>query len=157
MSQKKYRQPLDLNPHASTRLLILLLVVHLLALSSLVLPLTLPGYWRVIILFAIAISAWSCFYKKNFNKIKKACWRINGDIDLERANGKRMRATLLADSIVTEWIVILHLASCTGRKYTWLILPDMIDRETYRRLCVRLRQWHVQGDKPLRYPAQQDN
>ncbi len=142
MSQKKYRQPLDLNPRPSQRLLIILLVVHLLALSSLTLPLMLAWYWRVIILFAIAFSAWSCLYKKHFKRIKKACWRMNGDLDLELVNKKRLRATLLAGSIVTEWIVILHLASRTGHKYTWLILPDMIDCETYRRLCVRLRQWH---------------
>jgi len=146
MSQKKYRQPLDLRPHSSPRLLFILLLVHLLALSSLSLPITLAWYWRIIILFAIAISAWSCLHKKHFIRIKKACWRMNGDIDLERVNGQRLRATLLADSIVSEWIVILHLASCTGRKYVWLLLPDMLERETYRRLCVRLRQWHAQSD-----------
>ncbi len=146
MSQKKYRQPLDLNPHSSPRLLIILLAVHLLALFSLSLPLTLTWFWRMVILFAIAVSAWLCLYKKHFIKIKKACWRMTGEFELQRINGKRLRATLLAGSIVSEWVVILHLADCTGQKYTWLILPDMIDHETYRRLSVRLRQWHAQSD-----------
>ncbi len=142
MSQKKYRQPLDLKPGFSRRLFIILLLVHLLAVSALFLPLTLPWYWRSPVLLAIFFSAWFSLYKSHFNRIKNACWRMGGDFELERVNGKKLRARLLAGSLVTEWLIILHLASRTGRKYTWLLLPDMIDSETYRRLSVRLRQWH---------------
>ncbi len=142
MSQKKYRQPLDLKPLPSRRLLIILLVVHLLALSALTLPLMLAWYWRVIILFAIAFNAWLCLYKNRFNCIKSACWRMGGDFELELINGKKVRAILLAGSLVTEWLIILHLTCKNGRRREWLLLPDMIDSETYRRLSVRLRQWH---------------
>ncbi len=71
---------------------------------------------------------------------------MNGDIDVELVNNKKLRATLLAGSVVTEWGVILHLLSCTGHKFTWLLLPDMFNRETYRRLCVLLRQWRPESD-----------
>ncbi len=141
MSQKKYRQPLDLKPRSSRYLFIILLVVHLLAVSALFLPTTLPWYGVVIILAAIAISAWSTLYKAHFQTIKSACWRIKGDFELELADGKYTQAHLLAGSLVTEWLLILHLSCPDGRKHKWLILLDMIDRETYRRLCVRLRQW----------------
>lgn len=142
MSQKKYRQPLDLKPGSSRRLFIILLAVHLLAVSALTLPLMLAWYWRVIILFAIVFNAWLCLYKNRFNCIKNACWRMGGDFELELENGKRLRASLAAGSLVTEWLIILRLACKNGRKREWLLLPDMIDSETYRRLSVRLRQWH---------------
>ncbi len=142
MSQKKYRQPLDLKPRPSRRLLMILLVVHLLAVSALILPLTLSWYWRSPVLFVIAFSAWSSLYKSRFNRIKNACWRMSGDFELELRNGKKLRARLLAGSLVTEWLIILHLACKNGRRREWLLLPDMIDSETYRRLSVRLRQWH---------------
>ena len=142
MSQKKYRQPLDLKPRSSRQLLIILLVVHLLAIFALSLPLKLEWYWRSLILFSIVFSAGASLYKNPFKRIKAACWRKGGDFELELLNGKRMRAHLRAGSVVSEWGVILHLRNTQGRKYTWLVLPDMIDRESYRRLCVRLRQWH---------------
>ena len=72
---------------------------------------------------------------------------MNGDIDVEKKNGTKLRVALLPDSLVTEWIIILHLLSRNGHKYSWLISPDMIDKETYRRLCVRLRQWHPEADE----------
>ena len=142
MSQKKYRQPLVLEPRSSRRLFIILLAVHLLAVSVLFLPLTLSWYWRSLVLLAIVFSAWSSLYKSRFNRIKNACWRMSGDFELELINGKKLRANLLSGSLVTEWLIILHLACKNGRKREWLLLPDMIDSETYRRLSVRLRQWH---------------
>ncbi len=142
MSQKKYRQPLVLEPGPSRRLFIALLVVHLLAVSALILPLTLSWYWRSIVLLAVASSAWFSLYKGRFNRVKNACWRMGGDFELQLKNGKKLRASLLAGSLVTEWLIILRLLSKNGRKHEWLLLPDMIDSETYRRLSVRLRQWH---------------
>ncbi|VAX14445.1 hypothetical protein MNBD_GAMMA24-2284 [hydrothermal vent metagenome] len=146
MSHKKYRQPLDLKPRGSRHLLLILLVVHLLAVFALFLPTTLPWYGRSIILLAIILSAWSSLYKARFKTIKSACWKRKGNFDLELLNGKHRQADLLAGSLVTEWLIILHLACADGRKRKWLILPDMIDHETYRRLCVRLRQWHADTD-----------
>ncbi|HEB87636.1 MAG TPA: hypothetical protein ENI68_11570 [Gammaproteobacteria bacterium] len=146
MSQKKYRQPLDLKPRSSRRLFLILLTVHLLAVSALFLPTTLPWYGRSMLLFAIILSAWSTLYKARFQTIKNACWKMNGDFELELLNGKYVPAHLLAGSLVTEWLIILHLACTDNCKHQWLILPDMIERETYRRLCVRLRQWYADTD-----------
>ncbi len=146
MSHKKYRQPLDLKPYSSRCLFIIWLEVHLLAASALLLPTTLSWYWRSMLLLAVAFSAWSTLYNVRFQTIKKACWKMKGDFELELLDGKYVQAHLLAGSLVTEWLIILHLLCADGSKHQWLILPDMIDRETYRRLCVRLRQWHGDTD-----------
>jgi len=146
VSHKKYKQPLDLKPRSSWRLFIILLMVHMLAVSALFLPTTLPLYWRSIILLSIVFSAWSSLYKIHFQTVKNACWKMKGDFELELITGKYVKAHLLAGSLVTEWLIILHLVCSDGRKRKWLILPDMVERETYRRLCVRLRQWHADTD-----------
>ena len=141
MSQKKYRRPLDLRPCPSQHLFFILLAAHLLAISALLLPMTLSWYGRIAILVAIFISAYFNLYHNSFNKIKHACWKTNGGFDLALKEGKNVYARLSPHSLVTEWLVVLHLMDTANRKYTWLLLSDMLDRETYRRLCVRLRQW----------------
>ncbi|HEB57544.1 MAG TPA: hypothetical protein ENI98_14820 [Gammaproteobacteria bacterium] len=143
MSHKRYRQPLDLKPRFSRRLFVILLAVHLLAAVALFLPSTLPWYGRAIILLVIVFSVWSTLYKAHFQTIKSACWKMRGDFELELINGNDVQARLLAGGLVTEWLIVLHLACVDGRKHKWMILPDMIEHETYRRLCVRLRQWHA--------------
>ncbi len=143
MSHKKYRQPLVLEPRASRHLFTVLLVVYLLAVLALFLPTTLPWYGRSVVLLIIILSARSTLYKTRFQTIKNATWKMNGDFELKLLDGKHIQARLLAGSLVTEWLIILRLACADNTKYNWLILPDMVKRETYRRLCVRLRQWHA--------------
>lgn len=149
MLHKKYRQPLVLEPRASRHLFTVLLIVYLLAVLALFMPTILPWYSRSIVLLSILLSARFTFYKTRFQTIQNATWKMNGDFELQLLDGKYIQAHLLAGSLVTEWLIILRLACADKAKYNWLILPDMIKHETYRRLCVRLRQWHADTNAHL--------
>ncbi len=142
MSQNRYRRPLDLEPGASRRAALVLAGMHLLAALALLLPLDAGLFPRLSILCAILLSARHQLREAPHNRIRRGCWRQDGQFELQLRDGRRLRASLAAGSLASEWLVILHLETRQGRHYRWLLLPDMLGAETWRRLCVRLRQWH---------------
>jgi len=55
------------------------------------------------------------------------------------ASGREMEARLLPGTVVSRWLIVLHLRDATGRFHALPVLPDSVDSESYRRLCVCLR------------------
>ena len=141
MSLQKYAKPLDLKPAYSKKLFFVLLTAHILAVISLLFPMYILWIIRVVLLFAVGISAWQLLYKNKITDIKTGWWKSHGEFDLELVNGNKINAQLLPGSVVTEWLVILHLNCSDNKKRCWLLMDDALDTDVYRRLCIRLRQF----------------
>lgn len=64
-------------------------------------------------------------------------WR---DTDwLIRCADREHKAELLASSLLTAWLTLLHFKLDSGRRLCVLLLPDALDSDHFRRLRVRLR------------------
>jgi hypothetical protein len=53
-------------------------------------------------------------------------------------SGQEVEARLLPGTVVTRWLTVLHLRDTAGRFHALTVGRDGVDREIYRRLCVRL-------------------
>lgn len=73
---------------------------------------------------------------------------VKNQLKLIRKDGKILKAGVLADSVVTPYLTILHFscesATFLGRLFGQhlIILPDALDAESYRQLRVWLRWGH---------------
>ncbi|MCW9025596.1 MAG: hypothetical protein OQK73_13060 [Gammaproteobacteria bacterium] len=142
MSSHKYVKPLVLEPGNSKQLFFLLLLIHALAIVAMLMPMQLPVTGKAAIIFLILLSARSAIYKKNYMEIKQAIWKFDNTFDIELITSEQTECKLSSGTLVTEWLVILHLHCTDDKKRYWVIVRDMLDDETYRKLCVRLRQFH---------------
>ena len=54
-------------------------------------------------------------------------------------SGRQQEAELCSQVFILPWLVILHFQYRPRHKKYLVLLPDMVDREVYRRLRVRLK------------------
>ena len=64
--------------------------------------------------------------------------RDAGQLELEYGDGRRVSATIDPSSTVLHWLIALHLRS-GSKRISMLLLPDMVDAESWRELSVLLR------------------
>ena len=60
-------------------------------------------------------------------------------VELTRRDGSTEYLQLQAEALVTPWLVVLKLQNRRHHRLYLPVLPDMLPREPYRRLRVRLR------------------
>lgn len=132
---------LDLQPKPSKQLYHLLLLIHFLALVSIMMPTTLAWYIRSAVFLLILISIWKTLYKKDFVKFTSGRWLYDDTLILQHINGMQISTVLRPGCVVSEWLVILHLIDADKNKYAWILVRDMLEADIYRQLCVRVRQY----------------
>ena len=137
MSHGEFASPLVLEPRRSRYLLIYLLFVHALALLVALLPVNLPMLLRFAIGAAVIISF---VWQINRVPLQYMIWEADGDWQLYEGDGSTIIARLRPDSYVSPILVVLRFDLLVGRSRTVVILPDMLDRQSFRRLRVRLYQ-----------------
>jgi toxin CptA len=71
--------------------------------------------------------------------LRSLTWQQGRDCRLELAGGGRLSATLEPYAFVQPWLVIIAYRVRRWPARYLLILPDMLDADTRRRLRVRLR------------------
>lgn len=137
-----YATPLHLELGPSRRLRGWLLALH--ALAMLLLPVAgLPPYAALALAVAIVLSlAWH--WPRHVSRTAPACirtltWEAERACRLQRRDGTVARATLCGQAFVQPWLVILQLAEPGRLRQHLVVLPDMLDATSYRRLRVRLR------------------
>jgi hypothetical protein len=140
MSSHKYAAPLRLEPDTSRILLRLLLFAHLGALLLCLLPGFSPLI-RLVIMLSVILSLLLVFRRfYSGSTFKWLQWDEQGIWVLCRHDGRQLDAELLPDSYVSPYLVILNLRCLDGTRCpSQLLLPDSLDKETFRRLRVRLR------------------
>jgi hypothetical protein len=71
--------------------------------------------------------------------VRQLTWEAGDRVELTRRDGMTEQLQLQAEALVTPWLVVLQLRDRRHRRLYLPVLPDMLPREPYRRLRVRLR------------------
>jgi hypothetical protein len=74
--------------------------------------------------------------------VRSFTWLAGSDCRVQPLRGPACRAQLCGAAFVQPWLVILGYRTGRRRRRYLLLLPDMLDPDTYRRLRVRLRTGH---------------
>jgi toxin CptA len=132
---KKHDLPLLLELKPSKQLKQLLVVMHVLALGSIVAN-ALPVAVKLALLTGICLHFWLVFerFKSERHIIKQseaACWEISDENDFESVQ-------ILNSTVITVFAIFLHFNSNAG-KQSVLIVNDALSEIDYRRLIVRLK------------------
>ena len=141
MWSKGYATPLrlDLRPARSLRLAVT--AMHCLA-FGIVLTVPATGWQRFLLALLVVASGYRLRTRHplwtNERRITALVWGRDNDWEIERAGGVEP-ARLGKEAVVTPWLVIVHLERLNGDRISVPILRDMLDKDTFRRLCVRLR------------------
>mgnify|MGYP001818232295 CR=1 FL=1 len=92
------------------------------------------------LLCAAGRHAWqSCSAVASRACIRGLIWKRDARVELIRRNGEITAMQLQPDACVTPWLVVLRLRDGRGQTHHLPVLPDMLPREPFRRLRVRLR------------------
>jgi hypothetical protein len=113
------------------------------AFSVVVAPLNLPVVLRLGIGLVIVLSfiwQWRRTREKDPARIHRLMWEVDDDWTLWCNDSTELVGQLRPDSYESTWLVILRLQLQPGGRRTLVLLPDMLDRQSFRRLRVRLRQ-----------------
>jgi len=143
MSHAAYASPLVLEPGVSRYLILYLVVIHCLALVVVVAPLNIPFTLRLALAVAIMISfiwQWRRTRENDPARIHRLVWEADDDWTLWCNDSTELVGQLRPDSYESTLLVILRLQLEQGGRRTLVLLPDMLDQQSFRRLRVRLRQ-----------------
>jgi hypothetical protein len=135
--------PLVVTLRPSRLLIRVIIPLHLLAGCAIALSALAPA-WQWAAIPALALSAWHCTRPQTPIRLK--CGR-DGKLARDGATGWREQV-LLPPRVVLPGLILLRAHDPeANRDNTLLILPDSIDKETFRRLRVWLR-WQAGGPSP---------
>jgi hypothetical protein len=130
-----------------------LLITHLAALLPLPFAALPPPAIAALAAALAASLAW--YWPRHASRVAPGCvrtltWAADGACRLQRRDGRELQATLVPRAFVQPWLVILRLREPGHRRRYLVILPDMLDGASFRRLRVRLR---LELDQPAPGPA----
>lgn len=142
MSSNKSEPPLRLEPRRSRQLALALLLVHGAAMGA-VMNLTLPAWAMVGLVGGVIVSLYHAFNThvlgRSATAICSLYWAADGQWTLVTCAGESLEGRLLSGSYVHPRLVLLGFALARGGRRMVVLLPDSLDRQTFRRLLVRLR------------------
>jgi Membrane-bound toxin component of toxin-antitoxin system len=138
---RTYATPLRLEPGVSRRLGIFLVLSHGAALA--VLPFCGLPLLPVAALALSVVLSWLRtrrheVQRSDSDSIDSLVWEEGNRWRLTLRSGQETAASLRPFVFMQPWLVILHFRRDDGRAARLVLLPDMLDRETFRRLRVRL-------------------
>lgn len=132
---------LQISPDWSRSYFGLLSAAHLLALiGGLTAGLAIPLRAALV---AAVIASWIFHLRGSFFELtEKRPFIVYGEQDgwsFRIGKGPDLRSKLLASSISTRWITILHFRTELNRFQSFVIFPDSLNAEDYRKLRMILR------------------
>ncbi len=143
MSPAAYASPLVLEPGVSRYLFLYLIAIHVMALAVLVTPLNVSVPVRLVLGVLVGSSfiwQWRRLRANNPSRIVRLIWEADDDWTLVCHDTTELVGRLRPETYETTWLVILRWQLQLGGIRSMVILPDMLDRQSFRRLRVRLRQ-----------------
>lgn len=139
MSSRQYAPPLRIKLQSSRLLIKFIISSHILTFGVLWF---LPVHFGLIIFCSpiLIISAYSLLKKQCFDqhRIHELICDSDGDWELFFGNEEEVYADLQADSYRHPFISILNFKTEDKEKHSVILLPDSVDRESFRRLRVLL-------------------
>jgi hypothetical protein len=138
----QYAAPLRLELGPSRALAAWLIVVHASPLA--LLPLLHLPLWLNLAISATVLcglfDAWRRRVRRGHpDAVRTVLWKEAGHCQLILNSGQQRRVSLAAQAFILPWMVVLHFKTPQRRLRYLLVLSDMLDDETFRRLRVRLR------------------
>jgi hypothetical protein len=76
--------------------------------------------------------------RRDPDSIASLVWKEGNRVHLTLRSGRETGAALRPFVFMQPWLVILHFRRDDGRTARLVLLPDMLDADTFRRLRVRL-------------------
>lgn len=146
--ESPFTAPVRLEIKASLGLAAMIVAPLLLIACTVVFFTPLPWYLLclpVILLVAIGIYFFRLHY---FKSLSRSVLEINQDAEKQWAvlAGERWHLVdLLANSYVSPWLVVLNFKGAAGR-FTVILPADSLDKDTHRRLRVRVRMAFTKSD-----------
>ena len=136
-----YATPLLLEPGPSLALRAGLLLSHVVAI--LILPFTALTLWPGLLLMLVVFFSLSRTFRLHVTRahpdsICAVEWFEARVCKLQLASGEGIKAYLMPQVFMLSWLVIMHFKNDRGRVHHLVLLPDMLDRNVFRRLRVRL-------------------
>ena len=105
--------------------------------------LQLPGWLNLAIVSALLVSflrTWRLMAQRRHPKaVRTLRWGENKHCLLGLYSGQEHPLDLCEQAFLTPWMVILHFNSKQHHKRSLVLLPDMVERELFRKLRVRLK------------------
>lgn len=137
MSHDAFASPLVLEPRRSRYLHIYLVLIHALALAVIAAPLNLSLTLRLAVAVVVVLS-----FIRHITRLppRRLAWQTDEDWQLLFQDGSERTGQLRPDTYVSPWLVILRFQLEQGGRCSVVILPDMLDPQSFRRLRVRLYQ-----------------
>lgn len=130
---------LELRP--SRYLMGLLLLLHVGAMTMI---LTLSLQWWAIVIIAVVLMLSLIFYTEKYvrYRLKSSIRSLNSKDgvkwQLTTKAKESITATILGDSLVTHYLLILNFKANNKKRYTVIILRDSIDKQQFRQLRLLL-------------------
>jgi len=94
------------------------------------------------ILLAILLSLWRAvrlhISMTHSDAVCAVAWLDAHVCQLRLSSGREIKTRLMPQVFMLPWLVIMHFRSDGGRVHHLVLLPDMLEREVFRRLRVRL-------------------
>ncbi|MGH8498505.1 MAG: protein YgfX [Methylococcales bacterium] len=132
---------LRIAPDPSRLYLRFLIAAHLLALIG-GLTAALPRPVQLVLVLSI-VGSWIFQLRgMRLDRNENRPWIVYGEQDgwsFRIGSGEPVWAELLASSVATRWITILHFKTQKNRFQSFAILPDSLDTENYRKLQMILK------------------
>lgn len=117
---------------------------HLLALSVLFYPMTIPVSARLLIAIAVVLSF--VYHWRTREPVAALRAPIKDDLWLlQLKNGDEVDARLYGEYTVTTWLIVLRFRIVDGGRVTVVILSDSGEGDEIRRMRVYLRQLKLEG------------
>ncbi|MGD2138395.1 MAG: hypothetical protein PVF08_09070 [Gammaproteobacteria bacterium] len=138
----KYATPLTLEVGQSRRLGSWLLLTH--GGSLALLPLLQFSAWLklpvILVLVCGLLHGWRLHVtRRHPQAIRTLCWKTGRRCRLELASGREVESALKPQAVVLPWLVILGFSRHGHGSRYLVLLPDMLDRDRFRQLRVRLK------------------
>jgi hypothetical protein len=134
--------PLGLEPRPSRRLAGLIAGVHVLGLGALALtsaPVGIKGILAAGILWSLIAGLRGHVLRRGRRAIRRAVWLPDGRWIVHDSPNRAQQASLAPGFVALPAVVLVRLVLPGGGRRTLLLLSDSLDRQTLRRLRVRLR------------------
>lgn len=141
MSSSPFSTSLDLSLRPSVRAVAWVSVLHMAAITLVVL--SAPPKWVGLGMALLFLLSWFSLRRHPAfgygpRALTRLIWHAEGGWTVESARGGREDAELLGGSVVQSWIMVLNFRLKAGGKRTRVLVGDELDADPMRRLRARL-------------------
>jgi len=91
-------------------------------------------------LFVSLVRSWRLQVSRHHqDAVCSMVWGEDKDCLLSLHSGGQEEVSMCPQALILPWLIILHFSSRQRRNKYLVLLPDMVDREAFRKLRVRLK------------------